>query len=93
MESDIPNIEVTLEKVLDGYPLVYYEKPKDGEIPVPWPKVLVTTNCRQCNKRWQRETYFECIGFAHLVMCDECFPDDKITIVGSNKVWSNDSSE
>ena len=89
--EELPNVETTLEKVLDGYPLLMpYDRKPDNEYYKT--KIYVITTCPSCEQPWKRlvylQQYMEYPMTLVLVMCDECSNKDEYALVGNNKAWN-----
>lgn len=99
--EDLPDIEVTLTKVLDGYPLAYHEATRNASSPT-----LAGRSNAKCTMGL--EIYDDtlesasgnpgarvnCSGMfvsslAYNFPLEDNFTED-VTLVGNNKVWSND---
>lgn len=85
------NPELSLDKILDGYPSVYQlagkvEKRQDDGT---WVKDCeITTECPVCHKPYTRPWYSQHIyGFLSFEPCDKCNNGENMTLVGNNRVW------
>lgn len=91
--QELPDIEITLEKVLDGYPLLmsYDRKPDDEYYKT---KIYVITTCPSCEQPWRRlvnlQQYIEYPMTLVVVMCDKC--SNEYTLIGNNKKWNTNGS-
>lgn len=100
--EDVPDIEVTLEKVLDGYPLIYHLATPDAASPT-----LVGRSATRCilamniygdtqsSASGTPNTQMTCSGM-YVSSLAYSFPVDgnfteSVTLVGNNKVWSTGS--
>lgn len=102
--EDIPDVEVSMTKVLDGAPLVYHEATRTASSPTLsgrqnersifalaiWPDTKDS-----CNSDTQNESQCECSGMyvsslSYNFPLEDSFTED-ITLVGNHKVWAQDS--
>jgi len=102
--EDIPDVEVSMTKVLDGAPLVYHEATRTASSPTLsgrqnersifalaiWPDTEDS-----CNSSTQNESQCECSGMyvsslSYSFPLEDSFTED-ITLVGNHKVWAQDT--
>jgi len=100
--EDIPDVEVTLSKKLDGYPLIYHQATKHTTTTTPHLAGRSTTKCifglaifadTDLAAEGTPSSIVECSGMyvssvSYTFPIDDTFSED-CTLVGNDKVWLN----
>ena len=104
----VPDVEMSMTKVLDGYPLLYHLATKDNTTPLTSPTLAGRSNSK-CNVAvgvWQdtqdnasgdpgqqmETSGMFCSALTYNFPLEDSFTED-VTLVGNNKVWVNPDTD